>query len=84
MPLLKEIIQAFKNIVAGVGLDDDPRDVKYIVPNAPTLMGYQPDPDDEEAWESFRAQHPERKGKIPKTGDAYIHKVGPVIVTYKK
>ena len=84
MPMLKQIIQVFKNIVAGVGLDADPREVKNIIPGAPTLAGYQPDPEDTEAWESFRAQHPERKGKVPKQGDNYVHMVGPVIITYKK
>ena len=84
MPMLKQIIQVFKNIVAGVGLDADPREVKNIIPGEPTLAGYQPDPEETEAWESFRAQHPERKGKVPKQGDNYVHMVGPVIITYKK
>ena len=55
MAMLRELIQTFKNIVSGVGMDNDQKEERFIVPNAPTLAGYEPDPDDKEAWESFHS-----------------------------
>lgn len=81
---VRELIQVLKKTQTGGGLEDDPPEVKYDVPGAPTLMGFLPDPDDADAWAAYRSAHPERSGKSPKPGRNYIHKVGSIIVTYQK
>ena len=82
--ILRQVVQAMRDIVNGVGFENDAKQEMFIVPGAPTLMGYQPDPDDKEGWESYHNQHPERKGKTPKQGEKYVRMVGPVILTYTR
>ena len=81
---LKELIRVLKCTFTGETLEDDKPEERFDIPGAPTLAGFTPDPDDEDAWKAFHSTHPERKGKDPKPGTKYVHKVGSIIVTYKK
>lgn len=84
VPMLRQLIAVMESIASGKYPEGDMPEVRYEVEGAPTLKGYTPDPDDAASWEAFHAQHPERKGKSPKEGTAFLHMVGPILVTYKK
>lgn len=86
MDLFRRTVDAMEVICTEGSFPEDKPDVSYPAPDgAPTLMGYVPADDASDAViAAFRAQHPERKGKQPKSGTAYLHRVGPIQITYKR
>ena len=84
MDMMRELVDAMRTVLAGGSFPDETAPEHFVVPGAPTLAGYTPDPDDEESWAAMRASHPERKGETPKPGPRVVHHVGPILFTYAK
>lgn len=82
---LQEVIRTIRNVIDHVDMPEDKPLKSFYEKGAPTLMGFKPRPEDsKDIWNAYEAQHPERKGKKPQTGQSFVHMAGPVIVTYKK
>lgn len=48
-------------------------------------MGCKPADDAPQyVWDAFNAQHPERKGKVPKPGRPYLPFTGPIHISCKR
>lgn len=86
MQLFRETVDAMQIIAEGGYFPEDEPELFIPAPEGvPTLMGYMPEEDaGEDVWEALRNGHPERKGKIPKEGTPYLHRVGPILLSYKR